>query len=187
MGTYKYIRDLWKRPKANMPELFRQRLLLWRREPATVRLEHPTRLDRARSLGYKAKQGYFIVRQRVLRGGHTRPKIIGGRKPKSKRQRLALEKNYRQIAEERVHDQFNNCEVLNSYFLVEDGKHKWFEVILVDISHPAIQNDNHINWICDKHGRAERGLTSAGRKSRGLRHNGKGAEKMRPSKHARGY
>ncbi len=35
--------------------------------------------------------------------------------------------------------------------------------------------------IAKKKGRAFRGLTSAGRKSRGLRRKGKGAEKVRPS------
>ena len=41
----------------------------------------------------------------------------------------------------------------------------------------------NINWIKNRQhkARAYRGLTSAGRKSRGLRNKGKGAEKMRPS------
>jgi len=73
MGLYKHVRNLWKKPKANMPELWRERLIKWRKENSTVKLERPTRIDRARSLGYKAKQGFVVVRQRVLRGGHTRP------------------------------------------------------------------------------------------------------------------
>ena len=46
-----------------------------------------------------------------------------------------------------------------------------------------IKSDRKINWICDSthKGRVFRGLTSAGRKSRGLRNKGKGAEKIRPS------
>jgi len=37
---------------------------------------------------------------------------------------------------------------------------------------PEIQNDDTINWICrpENQKRAMRGLTSAGKKSRGLRH-----------------
>ena len=35
------------------------------------------RIDRARSLGYKPKQGVIIVRQRVIRGGRMRPDIKG--------------------------------------------------------------------------------------------------------------
>ena len=57
MSFYKYIQELWKRPKDNLGELWRERLIQWRREPSIVRLERPTRIDRARALGYKAKQG----------------------------------------------------------------------------------------------------------------------------------
>ncbi|HDI46335.1 MAG TPA: 50S ribosomal protein L15e, partial [Candidatus Methanomethylia archaeon] len=63
---------------------------------------------------------------------------------------------------------------------------KWFEVILVDPHHPAIKSDKDINWICNpsQRGRVFRGLTPAGRKSRGLTRKGKGAEKVRPSRKA---
>ena len=62
----------------------------------------------------------------------------------------------------------------------------WYEIILVDKSHPAIKADKKMSWVCSgKHkNRAFRGLTSAGRKSRGLRNKGKGAEKVRPSQRA---
>jgi large subunit ribosomal protein L15e len=187
MSLYKYVKDLWKKPKKNAPELWRERLIAWRKEPTTVKLERPTRIDRARSAGYKAKQGYIIVRQRVLRGGHTRPKIKKGRRPKRYGTRLSLRKNYQQIAEERAQKKFVNLVVLNSYPTVDDGKYYWFEVIFVDPNHPVIKSDKKINWICDKkhHSRVFHGKTSAGRKSRGLRGNkGKGAEKARPSRRA---
>lgn len=184
MSLYKYIRNVWKQPKANLGDLWKQRLISWRREPVTIRIQYPTRLDRARSLGYKAKPGFIIVRQRVARGGHQRPWITGGRRPKAKRQRLVLDKSYQQIAEERAHDKYPNCEVLNSYWVAEDGKYYWYEIILVDQAHPQIIADPRINWICTEKGRAERGLTSAGKKTRGLRHKGKGTEKLRPSRHA---
>jgi len=78
---------------------------------------------------------------------------------------------------------YPNMEVLNSYWVGEDGMHKYFEVILVDPNHPVIRADPKINWICEPQhrGRAYRGLTSAGKKGRGLMHKGKGAEKLRPS------
>ncbi len=60
------------------------------------------------------------------------------------------------------------------------------QVILVDPFHKAIRRDPKINWICKpamKH-REMRGLTSAGRKSRGLRTKGNGAVHSRPSKAA---
>jgi large subunit ribosomal protein L15e len=164
-----------------MPELWRERLLKWRKEPSTVRIERPTRIDRARSLGYRAKQGFIIVRQKVLRGGHVRDTNIGGRRPKHSRLRMVLDKNYKQIAEERANKKYPNCEVLNSYEVARDGKHYWYEVILVDKANPAIVKDKTINWIISKKhkGRVYRGLTSAGRKSRGLRYKGKGSEKAK--------
>jgi large subunit ribosomal protein L15e len=97
--------------------------------------------------------------------------------------RLTPIKNLQWIAEERAARKFPNLEVLNSYYVAEDGLLKWFEVILVDPNHPAIKNDPDINWICNKSNRRRvfRGLTSSGKKARGLRHKGIGAEKIRPS------
>ncbi|MBU0667403.1 MAG: 50S ribosomal protein L15e [Nanoarchaeota archaeon] len=181
MGLYKYIRELWKKPKSSLKELNKQRLYLWRREPSTLRIERPTRLDRARSLGYKAKQGIIIVRQRVRRGRRMREQVSGGRRPKHFRKRKVLDKNYQQIAEERANKSFVNCEVLNSYKVNEDGNYHWFEVILIDRFHPQILSDKQLGWAPTMRGRAARGLTSAGRKSRGLRNKGMGSEKIRPS------
>jgi len=189
MGMYKYVRNLWKKPQENLSDLWRQRLIEWRQEESTVRIERPTRIDRARSLGYKAKQGYLIVRQRVLRGGHSRGSYLGGRRPKHARTRMVLGKGYQQIAEERADKKYPNCEVLNSYWVAKDGKHYWFEVILVDKSHPNIIADENIKWISEnkQKGRVFRGLTAAGKRSRGILTNkGKGAEKLRPSLRAKG-
>lgn len=181
MGLYKYLRKTWQEPNS---ELVKSRRILWRREPSTIRIERPTRLDRARSLGYRAKQGIFMVRQRVPRGGHRKPFPSGGRRSKKWTTRKALALNYRTIAEQRAVKGYPNCEVLNSYEVGKDGKYIWHEVILVDVSHPAIKSDATLNWICNQRGRAFRGLTSAAKKGRGLRRKGKGAEKLRPSKHA---
>jgi large subunit ribosomal protein L15e len=78
-------------------------------------------------------------------------------------------------------------EVLNSYWVGSDGRHQYFEVILVDPHHPSVLADPSLSWIADpaNRGRAFRGLTSAGKKGRGLRARGKGAEKVRPSRRAR--
>ena len=187
MGIYQHIREAWKKPRETIPELWRERLLAWRREPATVRIERPTRLDRARSLGYKAKQGIILARQRVLRGGHTRPQIrVGGRRPKRSCTRLSLRKNYQQIAEERAQRKYENLAVLNSYWVAEDGKHAWYEIILVDPEHPVIKADPSLQWITAKKHlrRVFHGKTSAARKSRGLQQKGKGVRKARPSRRA---
>lgn len=77
--------------------------------------------------------------------------------------------------------------VMNSYWVGEDAVHKWYEVIMVDPGHNAIRNDARLNWICAptmKH-REMRGLTSAGKESRGLNVRGPHkATKCRPSRRA---
>jgi len=186
--AYKHIAKAWKKPETSfVEELMRQRAIEWRKQPTVHRIERPTRLDRARKLGYKAKQGFVIARVRVRRGGLRKIRPRSGRRPK----RMGVAKykpakSMRLIAEERAARKFPNLEVLNSYWIWEDGRFKWFEVIMVDPSHPVIKSDKDINWICEEvhHGRAFRGLTSAGKEVRGLHHKGRGAEKVRPSRRA---
>jgi large subunit ribosomal protein L15e len=175
----------WKNKNdANFKDLMKERLIKWRREPTAIRIERPTRIDRARSLGYKAKQGYIVVRTRVRRGSLRRERPKMGRKPRKMGfKKLTPSKNLQWIAEERTARKYPNMEVLNSYYVGEDGMRKWFEIILVDRSHPNIKNDNKINWIVNKpnKNRVFRGLTSAGKRARGLYNKGKGSEKVRPS------
>ncbi len=162
-----------------------ERLLTWRREHTVTRLERPTRLDRARSVGYRAKGGYVVVRVRVRRGGQRKRAIIAGRRPKHKGiLRMTLAKSLRRIAEERAQKHYPNLEVLNSYWVGEDGQQKFYEVVLVDPVHPEILADPKIAWIADPvhKGRVFRGLTSAGTEGRGLRWKGTGAERFRPSR-----
>lgn len=182
---YSFIRELWKRPKEN--PFWKERLIKWRREPSIVRIERPTRIDRARALGYKAKKGFVVVRVRVRRGGRKRPKPKGGRRSKRQTIKKVLKMNYRWVAEQRAARKFPNLEVLNSYWVAKDGNYYWYEVILVDPNRPEIKADKNINWITSKkhRGRVFRGLTSAAKKSRGLRKKGKRATKVRPSLRAR--
>ena len=186
--AYKYMAEAWSKPeKSYVDELMRQRLIRWRRQPAIVRIEKPTRIDRARKLGYKAKQGFIMVRVRVRRGGLRKQRPRAGRRPKRMGvKKFKPAKSLRLIAEERAARKFPNLEVLNSYWVGEDGRSKWFEVVMVDPNHPAIKADKDVNWICENqhHRRVFRGLTSAGKKVRGLRNKGRGAEKARPSKKA---
>jgi large subunit ribosomal protein L15e len=179
MGYLKYVRKLWQDPQSNAN--YRDLLLQLRREPVTLRVERPMNIARARSLGYKPKQGVIVVRQRVIRGGKMRPDIKGGRRTAHSGQSKVIKKNYQQIAEERAAVKYQNCEVLNSYKLLEDGQFAWYEVILVDRMHPAVLADPQLRGIARQQGRAFRGLTSAGRRERGLRQKGIGAEKQRPS------
>lgn len=165
----------------------RERLFTWRQQSAVMRLEHPTRLDRAHALGWRAKPGYLMTRVRVRRGGQRKRHIIAGRRPKHKGiARMTLLKSIQRIAEERAQKRFPNMEVLNSYWVGDDGKDRFYEIILVDKAHPAILADPRISWIAEgaHKGRAYRGLTSAGKRGRGLWWKGKGAERMRPSRRA---
>ena len=59
---YKYIRDAWKNPdESYVRELMWQRAPKWRRQKVVQRIDRPTRLDRARSLGYRAKKGFVLI------------------------------------------------------------------------------------------------------------------------------
>jgi len=184
--AYKYIAEEWAKPeKSFVEELMRQRLIEWRKQNTVTRIEHPTRLDRARKLGYKAKQGFVMARAKVRRGNMRKLRPRSGRRPKRMGvKKFKPAKSLRLIAEERTARKFPNLEVLNSYWVGEDGKSKWFEVILVDPHSPSIKSDKDINWIAEPQHkrRVFRSLTSAGKNIRGLRLKGKGAEKVRPSK-----
>ena len=107
-----------------------------------------------------------------------------GRRSKNATARKIVNKNYQQIAEQRANRNFKNCEVVNSYEVGKDGMYSFYEIILIDRDHPQIKKDPQLKGLAERRGRAFRGLTSSGRKSRGLRHKGKGAEKLRPSRAA---
>ena len=168
-------------------KLNRERLMDFRREPqAVVALEGPTNIPRAKSLGYKAKQGIIVARVRIRRGGGLVLRPNRARTPKRMGvNKITRKKGIQPMAEERANKRFPNMEVLNSYFVGQDGKNKYFEVILVDPKHPSVLADKSLNWIASNkhHGRVFKGKTSAGQRSRGL-HNpagARGTEKIRPS------
>ena len=184
-GMYHYIEEAWQRPdKSYVGDLLWERKILWRQEENFCRIERPTRLDRARKLGYRAKQGYVMVRGRVRKGSLQVRQIRKGRRAKRKGvNKLTAEKSLQRICEERAAKRYPNLEMLNSYWVAEDGKHVWYEMILVDKHHPVIMADPKINWICEPQHtrRVFRGLTSAGKRGRGLHNKGRGAERVRPS------
>ena len=183
-SMYEHMGDQWKKHDTSFKSPQQQRLIQWRQEDNFLRVEKPLRIDRARALGYKAKQGYIVVRARVRRGALRKHKIRKGRKPSARGiKKITAGKNTQRIAEERTAKRYPNMEVLNSYWVGEDGKHHYYEIILVDPVHPAIMRDPKINWISNASNtrRVLRGKTSAGQRGRGLHKNGKGAEKVRPS------
>ncbi len=140
-----YIAAAWiKMWKSNTDEL-KSKSISWRRDPVLHKIPRPIRLDRARRLGYKAKQGILVVRARVGRGGMGKQRPLAGRRPKHIgvvhiKQRTNMSK----VAERRVNEKFPNMEVLGSYYLHKDGKYVWYEVILADPSHPRIYKDKEM-------------------------------------------
>ncbi|MEM5836330.1 MAG: 50S ribosomal protein L15e [Candidatus Aenigmatarchaeota archaeon] len=167
---YEFMRE--SRKKAEAEELMKKRLVEWRKQHTVERIEKPTKIDRARSLGYKAKPGFVVVRVKVRKGGRKRPRYHRGRKPsKAGMVHFTPKQSLQAIAEQKAARKFPNLEVLNSYLVAEDGTTKFFEVIMVDPQNPHIKNDPKINWICEPQHRrrAFRGLTAVGKKARGLK------------------
>ncbi len=133
--------NLWKE---NAPAL-RERAISWRKENAITRIEKPSRIQKARRLGYKAKQGIIVVRMRVGTGGMRRKRPRSGRRPKHLGvTRIKADVSMKEVAERRVLERYPNMKLLGSYYLYKDGMHYWFEVILADPSHPRVSKDKEL-------------------------------------------
>ncbi|HJX22839.1 MAG TPA: 50S ribosomal protein L15e [Candidatus Bathyarchaeia archaeon] len=139
---YRHIAKTWRiKDNPALEGIMRERLITWRKQPTVVRLEKPSKLHRARALGYKAKQGFVMTRIKVRRGGMRKLRPTSGRRPKHLGVvKYTTAQSIQQIAEQRVAKRYPNMKVVNSYWVWEDGRHKWFEVILKDPDHPVIAN-----------------------------------------------
>lgn len=142
---YSHIAETWKTMLKNRSPELKEKAYVWRRESTLKKLERPSKLDRARALGYKAKQGVIVVRVRVGRGGMRKQRPVSGRRQKHLgvvhiKQSISMKK----VAERRVNEKFLNLRVMGSYLLYQDGMYSWFEVILIDPHHPAITKDKEI-------------------------------------------
>ena len=175
MGAYKYIQELHKKKQSDVMRFIR-RMRMWylRTLLAVHRALRPTRPEKSRRLGYKAKQGCVVYRVRVRRGNRKKPVAKGITYGKPKNQgvnEIKPSRKLQSVAEERVGRKVcGGLRVLNSYWVGEDSTYKFFEVVLVDPAHKTIRKDPKINWICKsvmKH-RELRGQTSIGKRSRGL-------------------
>lgn len=190
MGAYKYLQEIWRKKQSDvMRYLFRVRTWEYRQLPAIHRAPRPTRPEKARKLGYKAINGICVYRVRIRKGDRKRQVRKGITYGKPKHQGIRSMKStlsLKAVAEKRVGKKLGGLRVMNSYWVGQDGTYKYFEVILVDPMSTHIRNDYRYNWICkrsQKH-RECRGVTLAGRKSRGLLNKGRGTEHIRPSKTA---
>merc|ERR1711881_99074 len=144
MGALKYVEELYKKKQSDVLR-FLLRVRCWELRQLNVihRASRPSRPDKARRLGYKAKQGYVIYRVRVRRGGRKKPV------PKGEGvNQIKFQRSLRSVAEERAGRYCGGLRVLNSYWIAQDSTYKYFEVIMVDPAHKAIRRDPRINWLC---------------------------------------
>jgi len=133
--------NMWKDNSAEL----RAKATVWRKQNAITRIAKPSRILRARRLGYKAKQGIVVVRMRVGTGGMRKQRPRGGRRPKHLGvTRIKAGVSMKQVAERRVLERYRNMKLLGSYFLYKDGMHYWYEIILADPSHKRITKDKEI-------------------------------------------
>jgi len=139
---YSQIGETWQKVFKDKSGDILQRAVALRRGPTMERLDRPSRLDKARMLGYKAKEGVVVVRIRVAAGGMRRPRPVSGRRPKHMGVlRMKSDESVQRVAERRVKERHANLKLIGSYLLWVDGKHRWFECVLVDPNHPAIKKD----------------------------------------------
>ncbi|KAA8565328.1 hypothetical protein EYC84_011045 [Monilinia fructicola] len=159
MGALKYLEEIQKKKQSDVLR-FLLRVRCWELRQLNVvhRASRPSRPDKARRLGYKAKQGYF---QRVPPTESQPTRVLTNLSTKDPSSPPLRSVSVARCA---------NLRVLNSYWINQDSTYKYFEIILVDPQHKAIRRDPRINWIVNpvhKH-RESRGLTATGKKSRGL-------------------
>ena len=175
MGAYKYVQELWRKKQSDvMKFLLRLRCWEYRQLHTVHRCPRPTRPEKARRLGYKNKQGFVIYRLR-LRCGNRKKKApkgaVYGKPCNQGVNQLKPTRNHQAIAESRLGRRVaKSLRILGSYWVGSDSTFKFYEIICIDPMHKAIRRDPKINWIVaptHKH-REQRGLTSAGRKHRGL-------------------
>ena len=142
MSMYSQISKTWQDILKNKSGEIRARAVQLRREPAMLRVKQPWRLDRARALGYKAKEGVIVVRARVSRGGMRRQRPTSGRRPKHMGVlKIKSAVSSKSVAERRVSERFPNLKVLGSYPVWEDGRFAWFECVLVDPRSKNVTSD----------------------------------------------
>jgi len=103
MGAYKYLEELFKKKQSDLLRfLLRVRCWQYRQLNAIHRASRPMRPDKARRLGYRAKQGYVVYRVRVRRGGRKRPVPKGATYGKPANQgvnQLKFQRSLRSVAE----------------------------------------------------------------------------------------
>jgi large subunit ribosomal protein L15e len=148
MSMYSQISKTWQQVLREKGGDMRTRAVALRKEPAMLRVDRPWRLDRARAIGYKAKEGVIVIRMRVSRGGMRKQRPTSGRRPKHMGVlKIKSSVSSQQVAERRAQERHPNMKVLGSYPVWEDGIHAWFECVLIDPQHPAVRRDYNYRRI----------------------------------------
>ncbi len=178
---YKQMKQTIRSEYKDRSVQYKQRIIKWNTESPVTRVDRPTNLARARELGYKAKEGVLVARVRLSGGTRKRKHAAGGRKPSKSGRYFTRSKSLQAIAEERASRKFSNYEALNSYFVGAAGAKRFYEVILLEKNRSTIVSDPQYMHIVSQNGRAFRGLTSAGKRHRGISRKRFGAHKIRPS------
>lgn len=144
MPMYRQIAKNWQQILHEKGGDMRERAIELRKQPAMLRVDRPWRLDRARALGYKAKEGVVVVRMRVSRGGMRKQRPTSGRRPKHMGVlKIKSAVSSQAVAEGRVRERHPNMKLLGSYPVWKDGIHAWFECVLIDPMHPSIRKDSN--------------------------------------------
>ena len=145
---YRHVSETWKTILKTRSDKIRDRVIGWRKGRTVVRIDRASRIDKARMLGYKAKQGFVLVRVRVGRGGMKKKRPKSGRRPKHMGvTRIKASISMRKVAEGRALVKYPNLRLMNSYFVFQDGKYSWYEIILVDPSHESIRSDPELDYL----------------------------------------
>jgi large subunit ribosomal protein L15e len=178
---YKQMKQTMQTEYKERSDTYKSRIIKWNSESTLTRIGKPTNIARARELGYKAKEGIIMVRVMVHGGSRKRKHAAGGRGPSKSGRYFTQQKSLQSIAEERAARKFLNFEPLNSYFVGTSGSKTFFEVILLDRNSSVIKSDPQYKSAIMQKGRAFRGLTSSGKRHRGLSRKRFGAHSLRPS------
>lgn len=179
MSMYKQMKQTFISEYKNRSDVYKSKIIKWNSEPPVIRVDGPTNIARARELGYRAKDGILMARIRVHGGSKKRKQAGGGRKPSKSGRYFTFRKSSQAIAEERASRKFSNTVALNSYFVGESGSEKYFEVILLEKNSNALASDKRYANIVSKKGRAYRGLTSSGKRHRGIIRKRFGSHRLR--------
>lgn len=130
---YKYIQKTFEAQYDQRSPEYRARLTLWRKQPVITRVDGPTNIARAHSVGYKARKDFVVARVRVKKGKRIRARADQGRKPGRNRKRENPGKGWQWFAEQKALRRFPNLSLIGSYYVGEDGQQSFYEIVMQNL------------------------------------------------------